>query len=161
MITFRPLAPGDIPVVKSWTPYPEEFSELDYSLRDDGWLDHYRPGVGTEIFVGEDSTGIVGFTILTREDGICPEFRIALNPEKLGQGNGRTLTGLTLVQAFSRADCPCVRLIVRRNNLRAQTLYDQLGFQRTGECVEDVQGKPVAFYRMELSRGNFHGVNQK
>jgi len=158
MFTLRPLRPDDISLIKSWPPYPEEFSELDYSLRNDGWLDHYGPGSGSEILVGEDEGVLVGFSILTRDNGRCPEFRIALHPEKLGRGYGSALTRRTLAHGFSLQDYSCIRLIVRRNNLRAQKLYERLGFRRTGECVEEVQGKPVAFYRMEISRGEFYGV---
>ena len=160
MLTLRPLTPADAAAIKSWPRYPEEFHELDYALRNDGWLDHYVPGGSSDIFIGEDDGDPVGFSILTQNDGRCPEFRIAIHPEKLGKGYGRTLTRLTLAHGFSRTNCSCIRLIVRKNNERAQKLYEELRFQRTGECIEDVQGKPVAFYRMELSRDRFYGVDQ-
>jgi len=159
MFTIRPLAPADSTVIKSWPRYPEEFSGLDYALRNDGWLDHYPAGSGSDIFVGEECGEMVGFSILTRDNGNCPEFRIALHPAQLGRGYGRALTRRTLSWGFSRAGFCCIRLIVRKNNFRAQKLYEELGFTWTGECCEDICGEPVDFYRMELSRAAFYQRN--
>jgi diamine N-acetyltransferase len=86
MITLRELRDEDIAIIKAWPPYPEEFSDLDYSLRDGGWLDEYRTGVGTELFAAADGERIEGFSLLAREPGNLAEFRIALHPERLGQG---------------------------------------------------------------------------
>ena len=160
MLTLRPLASSDIDVIKSWPQYPEEFAGLDYALRNDGWLDHYGTGSGSDILVAVDDGEIVGFSILTRDDGSCPEFRIALHPAKIGKGYGRELTRLTIARGFSEG-ARSIRLIVRRNNFRAQKLYGQLGFDVTGECCENVQGKPVEFFRMELSRDEFYKRNGK
>jgi diamine N-acetyltransferase len=155
MLTLRNLRSDDIAIIKSWPHYPAEFSDLDYALRDDGWLDHYPAGVDTVILVAEDQKGLIGFSILSRDEGKCPEFRIALHPEKIGKGLGNELTHLTLAYGFSSLDFGCIRLIVRKNNHRAQKLYKELFFQYAGECTEDVQGKPVDFFRMEISREKF------
>ena len=154
-LTLRLLNSSDIPVIKSWPPYPKEFSGLDYALRDDGWLDHRTPDTGSMIFVGEINSEPIGFSILTRESGTCPEFLIAIHPDCLGKGYGRELTCRTLAHGFFQLGFSCIRLIVRKNNYRAQKLYEDLGFVRAGECVETIQGNEIEFYRMELTKQSF------
>ena len=158
MITLRKLRDEDIAIIKAWPPYPEEFSDLDYSLRDGGWLDEYRARTGTELFVATDSETIAGFSLLAREPGNQAELRIALHPEKIGQGFGRTVVLLTLAHGFEDPGIATIRLIVRKNNPRAKRLYESLKFRNIGECNEVVQGKTVPFYTMEIDRNTYSGV---
>jgi len=159
MITIRPLRPDDIPRIKSWPPYPLEFAMLDYSLRDGGWLDLYYPVTGTEVFVAEDDRDLAGFSILTREPDGTAEFRIALHPQRLGHGLGKTIARLTLERGFADPALHAIRLIVRKNNPRAERLYESLGFRPDGECTEIVHGEPVAFRRMLIDRATFEGAD--
>jgi len=155
MIRYRNIRIEDIPAVKAWPPYPPEFAGLDYSLRDGGWLDEYYPRPGTDIIVAEQAGAMAGFAILAREPPATAEFRIALHPEKLGQGLGKALTRMMLLHGFTKPDISTIRLIVRKNNLRARKLYQDLHFRHTGECTEKIQGDEVAFDRMELERSVF------
>jgi len=157
MITLHPLAGPDISVIKSWPPYPAEFAGLDYALRDSGWLDEYATKPGTEFFVARENGEMVGFSLLSGESGGCAEFRIALHPEWVGRGRGKEIALLTLWHGFSRNETRAIRLIVRKTNPRAQKLYASLGFENAGECIEEVQGIPVEFYRMAISRDRFMG----
>jgi len=160
MIALRTLTDEDIPGIKSWPPYPPEFSVLDYSLRDGGWLDEYRTKAGTNLFVGTDEGGIAGFSIISKDDDGTAEFRIALNPDNLGQGIGKIVTLLTLQQGFSDPDISLIRLIVRKNNPRARKLYETLRFRHTGECTSVVNGKQVEFFSMAIDRKIFFMENK-
>jgi len=155
MISLRPATPVDRAAIKQWPPYPPEFQDLDYALRDGGWLDEYAGRTGAEILIADDNGKIVGFSIIKREPGGSAEFRIALHPGLLGQGMGKTVAGLALAHGFSDPETRIIRLIVRKNNPRAKRLYGRLHFQTAGECVEEVQGRPVEFYRMEIDRSAF------
>lgn len=161
MIALRKLTGEDIPGIKSWPPYPPEFSELDYSLRDGGWLDEYRTKAGTNIFVATDQDGIAGFSLISNVDTGTAEFRIALHPETLGKGTGKTVTLLTLQQGFSDPGITLIRLIVRKNNPRAKKLYESLRFRHTGECTSVVNGKRVEFFTMAIDRKTFFMENRK
>jgi nicotinamidase-related amidase len=90
-----------------------------------------------------------------REPQDAAEFRIALHPDRLGRGLGRTIAILVLRHGFAEPGIDRIRLIVRKNNPRAERLYLSLGFVRTGECVEEVHGRPVPFFRMEIDRLTF------
>jgi len=83
------------------------------------------------------------------------EFRIALHPDRLGQGIGRTVARLTLAHGFSDPAISRIRLIVRKNNPRARRLYEALQFRMTGECIGEIQGNPVDFFTMEINRETF------
>lgn len=158
MITLRPLREKDVPVIKSWPPYPKEFAMLDYSLRDGGWLDEYGGHAGTEILVAEDKDGLIGFAILAKKDDRSAEFRIALHPHRLGQGLGRPFALLVLSQGFLDAGRKKIILIVRKNNPRAQRLYESLRFLPSGECTELVNGENVPFKKMEIDRNTFEAM---
>ncbi len=160
MISLRPLQPEDILHIKSWPPYPQEFGMLDYSLRDGGWLDEYRDAKNTEILVGEDERGLVGFSILSAKPDNCAEFRIALHPGRLGQGLGRKFALLVLTHGFSDRMYKKITLIVRKNNPRAKRLYDSLRFRPCGECTELVNGEQVLFLKMEIDKKTFEGVTK-
>jgi diamine N-acetyltransferase len=155
MTTLRPCTHNDIAIIQGWPPYPPEFRDLDYALREDGWLDEYRQKNGADILIADDGGTIAGFSIIVREPGGRAEFRIALHPEKLGQGRGKTITHLSLVHGFSDTATNTIRLIVRKNNPRAERLYKELHFRQTGECIKEIQGKPVEFYQMEIDRNTF------
>ncbi|PKG33075.1 MAG: N-acetyltransferase [Methanoregula sp.] len=158
MITLRPLRQEDVPAIKSWPPYPREFGMLDYSLRDGGWLDEYGGRTGTEILIAEDGNGMIGFALLAKKDASSAEFRIALHPLRLGQGLGRTVALRVLARGFSATGCDTIVLIVRKNNPRAERLYESLRFRPCGECMELVNGENVPFLKMEINRKTFEGV---
>jgi len=155
MISLRMVNEQDISTIKSWPPYPVEFSGLDYALRDSGWLDEYSGKAGTDILIAEDADTIAGFSILSRDGDGCAEFRIALHPERVGHGLGKTIALLTLRHGFLDPALHSIHLIVRKTNLRAQKLYASLRFQRMGECTEEIQGKPVEFFQMTVRRDLF------
>lgn len=160
MIILRPLHPADVPVIKSWPQYPPEFSELDYSLRDGGWLDEYGRKPGSVILVATENGQALGFSVLSSDGPGKKEFRIALHPARIGGGLGRVVLRQTLEYCFADMTVTSVRLIVRKNNLRAQALYASARFHATGECVEEVQGKPVEFFTMEIDRRTFFLENR-
>jgi diamine N-acetyltransferase len=160
MITLRPLRNEDIPHIKAWPSYPEEFRDLDYCLRDGGWLDEYREKPGTEILVAMDQGEIAGFSILSRDGRGGVEFRIALHPGRIGSGAGRIILRRTLEYCFADMSISKVRLIVRKNNLRAQRLYLSVKFHATGECTEEIQGHAVQFFTMEIERRTFFLENR-
>ncbi len=155
MLTLCPLTHADIPVIKSWPPYPPEFADLDYCLRDGGWLDEYGKRPKTSILVAKKSKEIAGFSILARDGRGGAEFRIALHPARIGTGTGRAVIRSTLEYCFADMTIRSVRLIVRKNNLRAQALYAAANFRPAGECCEEIAGKPVEFFAMEIDRRTF------
>ena len=144
---------------KSWPVYPEEFKDLDYALREAGWISEYLGKKGTKIYVAEDGGVLIGFTILSRDDAdgksSSAEFRIALHPNILGQGAGEKLARMTIRKGFEELGFQRIYLIVRRSNPRARKLYVHCGFRDTGEYRKDVNGIVVDFQEMELEIENF------
>ena len=155
MVALRPLSCADVPEIKGWPSYPPEFAMLDYCHKDGGWLDTYGKDEKNAVFVAADGGKVVGFSLLLDEKSESPEFMVALRPDRIGNGLGRAVARLTLERGFLRPGTWSIRLIVRKNNFRAQALYASLGFCRTGEMTKEVQGVPVDFFCMEISRENF------
>ncbi len=147
----------DITVIKIWRVYPEEFKDLDYALREMGWIDQFSRREDTKIYTGEEDGVIVGFTILSKEN--CSdsqaEFRIALNPDMLGQGIGRTLAQMTIEEGFQELGLNEIYLIMRKNNRRARMLYEHIGFRYSGECSKEICGTMVDLFKMILDKETF------
>jgi RimJ/RimL family protein N-acetyltransferase len=158
---FREMAEQDIAVIQNWPAYPEEFKDLDYALREAGWISEYLGKDGTMIYVAEERGVLIGFTILSRDNyetkSSSAEFRIALHPDMLGQGAGEKLARMTIRKGFEQLGLDRIYLIVRRSNPRARKLYLHCGFKDTVECRKEVNGIEVDFQEMELEKENFIG----
>lgn len=151
---LREINEQDIAIIKNWPAYPEEFKDLDYALRDSGWIDEYLGKDSTWIYIAEDSGIAIGFTILSKDSATSrqAEFRIALNPDYLGQGFGKRLTRMTLNKGFQELGLQRLYLIVRKSNPRARRLYENCGFMETGECRKEIQGIMVDLSEMALEK---------
>jgi diamine N-acetyltransferase len=160
-MNLREMTGKDSAVIQSWPAYPIDFKDLDYALREAGWISEYLGKKGTKIYVAEESVALIGFTILSRDDAEggsgSAEFRIALHPDFLGRGVGRKIAGMTIKKGFEEFGLRRIYLIVRKSNPRAGKLYQHCGFRDTGECRKEVNGAVVDFLEMELLRENFKG----
>lgn len=150
MLQLKKAEEPDIATIKQWPPYPPEFDELDYALREGGWLDEFRGKPGTTYYAAKEGSDLVGFTLLSRTSEKEAEFRIALRADKLGHGLGGTITTLTLQKGFEELGLERIHLIVRKSNPRAKKLYERLGFTLAGDCVKEIHGKMVEFYSMDF-----------
>jgi RimJ/RimL family protein N-acetyltransferase len=156
-MNLRKINKQDIAIIKSWPAYPEEFKDLDYALRDSGWIDEYLGKESTRIYIAEESGVAVGFTILSKDSATSrqAEFRIALNPDYLGQGFGNKLTRMALEKGFQELGLQRIYLVVRKSNPRARRLYENCGFMRTGECRKEIQGIIVDLFEMAIEKETF------
>lgn len=151
-LLLRPLVDTDVSIIESWPDYPDEFNELDYALRKDGWLAEFGHQPNTWIYAVELNENLVAFTILATTAPSEAEFRIALRADMLGQGLGRVITMNTLAEGFAECGLLRIHLIVRKNNQRAIELYQRLGFTHQGECRKTVNNRPTDFLLMDLLR---------
>ncbi|MCG2575560.1 GNAT family N-acetyltransferase [Dechloromonas sp. XY25] len=149
-IRLRQLLPADKAAIASWPPYPDAFADLDYALRPGGWLDEFGDRPQAWLYAAEQDGELVAFSIIAATEGGDAEFRIALHPEKNGQGVGALVAARTLDEAFARIGLRRLHLIVRQNNPRAIRLYRRLGFAQRGACRQVVNGRLVDFFRMDL-----------
>jgi RimJ/RimL family protein N-acetyltransferase len=155
MIQLRNLVPDDMVAIRGWPPYPPEFEELDYALRNNGWLTEYRNKPDTWCFAVEQAGQLIAFTILSKTGEAEAEFRIALRADRTGQGLGSAITTMTLAKGFTEIGVSRIHLIVRMNNPMAIRLYTRLGFTERGECFKSINGKQVHFLKMELPKESY------
>ncbi|MHB8232217.1 MAG: GNAT family N-acetyltransferase [bacterium] len=149
-IFLRDLLPDDISAVADWPSYPPCFGELDYALRDRGWLPEYFNKPDTKCYAAEYSDELIGFAILSKTSETEAEFRIALKPDKTGKGFGKIITTMVLEDGFLNMNINRIHLIVRKNNPRAIRLYKNTGFAERGECIKEIEGKEAAFLVMDI-----------
>lgn len=155
MLRIRPFNSSDVVMIKSWPPYGGDMEQMDYALREAGWLDEFRLRPGVFFYVVEHDAEPVGFTMLARTGVTDAEFRIALRADRTGQGLGEDSVILTLRLGFQEHLLSRIHLIVRKNNGRAIRLYRHVGFSEQGECQKEIRGVAVDFWLMGIKQEEF------
>lgn len=150
-ITLRGLAPQDLARIERWPAYPEEFKDLDYALRENGWLAECRDKRAA-CFVVDEAGEPIAFSILAKTSAREAEFRMALRADRIGRGLGRAVATATLARGFTEMALTRIHLIVRMNNPRAIRLYQGLGFAERRECSKTFNGRMARFLVMDFSR---------
>lgn len=156
-LTLRPLRADDTARIKQWPRYEGVHQQMDYALRDGGWLDTFAGEPDTFCYGAEAGDSLVGFGLLIGVEREA-ELRLAVHPRCLGVGLGEQLALGLLARAFGDHGVAEIGLIVRQNNHPARKLYEKLGFRQIGETTRPVMGKEVDFWAMSLACDRFlHG----
>ncbi len=155
MINLRLIGSEDIAKIKKWPSYSDGFEQMDYALREHGWIDEYWQRPNTWIYIARLIKQIMGFSLLSVTSLREAEFRIAIHPHHTGKGLGKQVTIATLKTGFRALDLAKITLIVRKNNSRASKLYEIIGFTTTGESVHAIQGKDIEFTDMVMTKEKF------
>lgn len=79
---------------------------MDYALRNAGWITEFSTQPDTWIYVAEQSSELIAFTILSSTAQGEAEFRIALRADKLSHGLGRIISEQALAIGFDETLCP-------------------------------------------------------
>ena len=158
MIDLRLITTEDVTEIRSWPPYSDSdgFAQMDYALREHGWLDEFMSRPKTWIYVAESNKQIIGFSLLSITAEGEAEFRIAIHPRWIGKGLGREVTLATLDLGFHQLNLDQIYLIVRKNNPRAAKLYESIDFVTTGESIHTIQEECVEFNYMVMTKEEFN-----
>ena len=159
MIELRPIRTEDVTEIKSWPSYSDGFAQMNYALRDHGWLDEFMSRPKTRIYIADLNKQIVGFSLLSITAEGVAEFRIAIHPHWTGKGIGREVAFATLKAGFRKLNLDQIYLIVRKNNLHAAKLYESIGFDLTGESVHMIKGEYIDFNEMMMTIEKFNKFN--
>jgi nicotinamidase-related amidase/RimJ/RimL family protein N-acetyltransferase len=151
MIILRKMTEPDIREIYRWPAYPGDMEQMDYALREQGWLDEMHPKADASLYAATDGDELIGFSLLARTGAGEAEFRIAVRADRTGQRLGETITMLTLRKGFAEMGLSRIHLIVRTNNNRGIRLYRRLGFTECGRCRKEIRGMLVDFLMMELT----------
>jgi nicotinamidase-related amidase len=130
-------------------------AQMDYLLRENGWLEECLSRPDTYLYAAEDGDDLVGFTVLAKSGAAQAEFRIALRADRTGLGLGAGITVETLRIGFEVHGFSKIHLIVRKNNRRGISLYRRIGFTDSGERQKEIAGAPVDFWLMGIDREGF------
>lgn len=160
MIHLRPIISADIAEIKNWPPYEQDFAQMDYAIREKGWLAEFRNVPDARLYAVEEKARVIGFSLLSITREREAEFRIALHPRRLGKGLGEEATRTTLNIGFDQFGLESIYLIVRKNNPRAARLYERVGFVKIGESVHTIQKQRVEFFDMIMTRASFKGESR-
>ncbi len=142
-------------MIYGWPVYTGAHAQMDYAVRSGGWLDTYCGEAGNYCYAARSGGQCIGFSLLIRSAEGAAEFRIAVHPDFLGSGYGGSITNQTLAAGFLEHGLDAVTLIVRKNNPIARRLYEKQGFIPDGETTESIQGEPIDFYVMKMTKEAF------
>lgn len=151
MMTLREMTDADAAQIHLWPAYPGDMEQMDYALREEGWLDEMKAKTEVALYAATEGDELIGFSILARTGAAEAEFRIALRADKTGQRLGETIALLTLRNGFHELGLSRIHLVVRLNNRRGIRLYQRLGFTECGACQKLIRGNPVDFLLMEIT----------
>lgn len=154
-ICLAAMRPEEIAAIGQWPSYEGVHAQMDYALRDGGWLAHFCGDGGNHCYAARLDGVCVGFSLLIRQGMTEAELRIAVHPLLVGQGLGAAIMAKTLAAGFGELGFAAIWLIVRKNNPIARRLYARCGFQLLGETGRTIQGQAVEFFRMRLSRAQY------
>jgi len=155
MITLIPINSQDIDAIKNWKQYDGAHSQMDYAIRENGWLDTYCGESMNHCFAAKEEEICVGFSILIDKKEREAEFRVAVSPDFIGSGYGRKIINNTLTLGFEVYKYKIISLIVRKNNPYAIKLYQRHGFILYGETTENIQGQCIEFFKMKIDNEHF------
>jgi RimJ/RimL family protein N-acetyltransferase len=155
MHLLYPIEKNDLAAIYRWPAYEKAHAQMDYALRENGWLDTYCSGSGNACYAAKIDGVCIGFSLLIQKGPAEAEFRIAIHPDYLGSGYGGKIMEETLVAGFAERQLETITLIVRKNNPIAQRLYEKRGFILEGETTEIIQGEPTDFYVMKMRKEHF------
>ncbi len=158
MIELRPIRTDDVAEIKSWPSYSDAFEQMDYALRERGWLDEFRQRPNTWIYIAELNKQAIGFSLLSITAVGDAEFRIAIHPHRTGKGLGRQVALATLKVGFRQLNLGRIHLIVRKTNHPAAKLYESLGFAIIGGSIHMIQGKRIEFTDMAITKEKFNNL---
>lgn len=130
-------------VVRAYRPYGWEIT--DATLRD-GPIARQAAGDELGLVLRDQAGAIWGHAFLSNILSGAAHFGIGVHQKLLGRGLGRTLTTALLAQAGRHTGLQEIRLTCVQDNDAAVALYTSLGFERTGEFVEENDGLP--YFRM-------------
>lgn len=144
MYRLRELDAKDIPAINQWRNDPELISLLGAPFRyinqrvDEKWFEGYMANRNSTVrcsIVEESQDEILGLISLTSIDQLnqSAELHIMIgNQDNQGRGMGTFAVREMLYHAFCNLNLHRVELTVMAHNLRAQHLYEKVGFVREG-----------------------------
>jgi ribosomal protein S18 acetylase RimI-like enzyme len=148
-VDVRRATAADAPTMQSiaeqaYTPYLERMGGLRPGPMD---TDYVAAVTGTEAWVAESDSEVVGFLLVVREDDALLLENVAVLPSHHGQGVGRAL--LVLAEERARAaGHPRIRLYTHVTMVENQRLYERNGYVETHRESDD--GFARVFYEKPL-----------
>jgi putative acetyltransferase len=115
--------------------------EIAFAKRVEWWRARWEHDLvpNNSITIAEAGGNSVGFVVIDPNTGWLDQ--LAVHPSHWGNGIAKAL-----LEEAKRVSPSLIRLDVNQTNVRAISLYERLGFVRTGEGVNRNSGAPTFLY---------------
>ena len=173
IVTFRPITADDIPdkvrlyndkEITRYLNYEEEFS-VEQSLR---WFEKVKNDPTRFENIIEDvengkprKVGIVGLFDIDLKNRMAGFYITIGERNYQGRGIARKVTVDFLTSCFLEFQLEKIYLFTHQENLRAQRLYERIGFVREGVLRHElyVRGRFINRYYYGILRGEFFAIH--
>ncbi len=140
---LRPYASTDLEAaIALWLrAWGAALPEIDFSARLEWWRERWVRELvpNNRICIAEDKGHLVGFIVIDPGSGYLDQIAVA--PEDWGTGAAKTL-----MDEAKRISPARILLEVNQGNARAIRFYEREGFERAGEGVNPLSGRPTFRY---------------
>ena len=93
-----------------------------------------RRGPNSTVLIGRDGGTIVATAMVGHDGHRGWVYYVAVDPDRRGQGHGRAI--MNAVEDWLRAaDIPKLQLLVRRDNAKAGSFYQSIGYEEAETIV--------------------------
>lgn len=158
MIRIRPYRNSDEAEILSWKLDEDTFYKWSF-----GWLGEYpltqekfRKTADYSRFIAMDGPDVVGFFTVRNPEQKLHELRfgfVIVDPDRRGQGIGKTMLQMGLSYAFSVYQAKRVSLGVYEQNIPAVSCYRGIGFVPTGRTESyTILGEELEVIEMAVDR---------
>ena len=158
MIRIRPYRNSDEAEILSWKLDEDTFYKWSF-----GWLGEYpltqekfRKTADYSRFIAMDGPDVVGFFTVRNPEQKLDELRfgfVIVDPDRRGQGIGKTMLRMGLSYAFSVYQAKRVSLGVYEQNIPAVSCYRGIGFLPTGRTESyTILGEELEVIEMAVDR---------
>ncbi len=168
MYRLRELEKKDIFAINKWRNDAQLIEKLGAPFRyinievDQKWYDDYMMNRSKQVrcAIIDDNDYILGLVSIVGIDYInqCAEFHIMIgDKENQGKGIGLFATNEMLKHAFLNLNLNRIELTVLEDNIRAQALYERVGFVREGikRKAKYKKGKFVNMYMYSILKEDY------
>ncbi|WP_047998653.1 GNAT family N-acetyltransferase [Lactiplantibacillus herbarum] len=147
---FERLTQSNAQLIADHWHYPDEYAFYDATADPEDYEELVTPEQrGTNYYQALEQNQLIGYFVVEATDNMDEvEVGLGMAPDLTGQGNGMAFVRNVINEVLLQQHPSRIVLDVAKFNVRAQTVYQRLGFQVSGEHLQATNGGHYPFVQM-------------